>query len=138
MANAAGKLFASYLEAKGLKFKVLSEDMDVLSVGWTLENTRTTIFFEFNDESTNVHIEAREFLMVSADKCDKMLSVVNDLNTEYRWVKFTVNKEGGEIRAEDDAVLQLDTAAEESLELMLRMTHIIEEAYPVFMKAMWS
>lgn len=138
MANAAGKLFKAYLDSKDLRCKVLEEDLSVLSVGWKLDNTRTTIFFQFNDECTNVHIEAREFLTVPEDKLGKTLVSVNAMNIEYRWVKFTLNAEKGEVVAECDAVIQLDSCAEEVFELMLRTTHIIDESYPSFQKAMWA
>lgn len=138
MANAAGKLFASFLESKEIKCKVLEEDMSVLSVGWKLDNTRMTVFFKFNDEGTNVHIEGHEFLSVPEDKYGKVLVAVNAMNIEYRWVKFTLNTERSEVVAEDDAVIQLDSCAEESFELMLRMNNIVDEAFPAFQKAMWA
>ena len=37
-----------------------------------------------------------------------------------------------------DVHIQLDSCADETFLLMHRMINIIDEAYPVFMKAMWS
>ena len=51
--------------------------------------------------------------------------------------RFT-KEEDGELVAEEDAVIQLDSCGEEAFELMIRMTQIIEEAYPMVMKELWA
>ena len=37
-----------------------------------------------------------------------------------------------------DAVVQLDTCAEEMFELMVRAAQIVDDAYPDIMKALWG
>lgn len=136
MANAAGKLFTSFLESKGMHPVVLDEEGAVVRVSWKLDNTQLSIYFSFNEECTNVHIMGKEFASVPADKTELMYKVCNDLNMEYRWTKFYVNE--GEVIVEDDAVIQLDSCAEEDFELMIRMTQIVDDAYKKIMKAMWA
>lgn len=138
MTNAAAKLFISYLEAKEMKYSVVNEERAVIRVGWNLEGTTLGVFFMFDENGTSVHIEGHDFLTFTKDKCDKMYKICNDLNRKYRWVKFTVDVEKSVAVVECDAVIQLDTCAEEAVELMLRMTNIVEDAYPIIMKALWA
>ena len=138
MANAATKLFAAFMEAQGVKCHEVNEEEGFAVVGWTLENTKIMLIFKFGDDNNDVHIIGRDFIKVKEEKYADMYKVINDCNKKYRWVKFVLDEENGEIRAEDDAVIQLDSCAQEAFELMIRMNHVVDDAYPSFMKALWS
>lgn len=138
MASAAAKMFVSLLEAKGLNSRFLDDAETVVRVGWKLDNTKISILFYFDEDNRSVHIEGREFLNVPENKIDVMYKACNTCNNQYRWVKFTVDEEDKELVAKDDAVIQLDSCADEVMELMIRMTQIVDDAYPQFMKALWA
>ena len=138
MANAAAKMFTSFLESKGTKFQVLDDEGSVVRVGWQLEATGISIFFQFGDDNTDIHMEGTDFLTFPAEKLNTMYKLCNDMNRQYRWVKFTVKEDRKEVICECDAVIQLDSCAAEATELMLRMNNIVDKAYPYFMKGLWA
>ncbi len=138
MANMAAKMFTSLLEENGLNYSFLNEEESVLRVGWKLKATNISIFFQFGEDGTNVHFEGHEFLLIPEGNIEQMYKICNQMNREYRWVKFAVDEEVKEVVVEGDAVIQLDSCAQECLELMIRTTRIIDDAYPKFMKAMWA
>lgn len=138
MTNAAAKMFISLLESKNMNYSIVNEEKAVIRVGWNLEGTKLAIFFQFSENNSSVHIEGHEFVSFSKDKTERMYKICNECNKKYRWVKFTVDEEDNAAIVECDAVIQLDTCAEEVVELMLRMTNIVEDAYPQMMKALWA
>ena len=58
-------------------------------------------------------------------------------NAKYRWVKFYIDDDN-DICVRSDAILDEGTCGEECREIILRMIGIIDESYPVFMKARWA
>ena len=59
------------------------------------------------------------------------------MNDRMRWVKFCIDKERN-VRAEVDAVIDDTNAGKVTMNLVLRMASIIDDAYPVINKAIWS
>ena len=137
MANTAAKLFMAFLESQEVHGSFVDENQAVVRVGWNLENTKISILFFFGDDGKDVHLIGGGFCKAPENKKDAVLRAINDCNNNFRWVKFVL-KENGDIEAEDDAVVQLDSCADECFELMLRMCNIVDKAYPSFMKALWS
>ncbi len=137
MANTAAKLFMAYLESKETHAKYVNDEESVVRVGWNLENTKLNIYFFFGDDGKDVHLIGDGFCKAPENKQDAILKAVNECNKKFRWMKFVL-KEEGEVEVEDDAVIQLDTCAEECFELMVRMCSIVDEAYPILMKSIWS
>ena len=60
------------------------------------------------------------------------------MNNRFNWVKFFVDESDSTITLSDDAVIQLDSCGEEIIKLIQFMTLVADEAYPEFMKAIWS
>ena len=135
MANMAAKLVSQYFESKDTKAAELRED--VLRVGWGFKGGSIEIFFAFDEEGTHVHLEGMNFIKVPQEKYDAIYKVLNECNYTYKHVKFVLDTSDGQISARDDAIIQLDTCGPECFELMIRMVQIVEDAYPMFMKAMW-
>jgi len=138
MACVTAKMFKAFLDSQEVKNSFVDDEQNVIRVGWNLHNTSITMLFSFDEDDHDVHIQGFDFLKVAEENYAKSLKVVNDLNQKYRWVKFTLDTERGMVAVEDDAIIDVDTCAAEVNELMLRMAHIVDESYPVFMKAMWS
>lgn len=138
MANAAAKMFKAYLESKDMTCRYVDDEERVVRVGWKLDNTSIDIYFTFGEDNHDVHLQGLNFLQVTKENFGKALQIVNACNENYRWVKFILDVEHTQVVVEDDAVIDLDTCAEEIFELMIRMTQIVDEAYPQFMKAMWA
>ena len=77
------------------------------------------------------------FESVPEDKFLEALIACNELNAQYKWVTFYIDKDK-DIIVHDDAILNVETAAEEAFELLLRMLDITSDAKPVLMKAIYA
>ena len=142
MANAAAQVFASFLDSKDLKYEIVKEDesMTVLKTGVGLENTqRVLVVFYFDNSCDNVAVRAGSFIdPIPSAKVSKALEAINKINREYRWLKFTMDTDDNTITAAIDAVIQLDSCAEECYELFMRTANIVDSAYPEMMAALWG
>jgi len=67
----------------------------------------------------------------------RALIACNEMNTEYRWVKFYLDSDA-DIVVEADAIVDDVTAGEECLQMVRRMVNITDEAYPTFARALWA
>jgi len=138
MSCTAAKMFMAYMESKDMKCRVMEDDDNILKVGWNLDNCEMTVYFSFDENDKYVQLHGCDFIQIPENKMDAMLDVVNECNHEYRWVKFVLDKKNREIITKCDCVIDLETAAEETFELMIRTIQIVDEAYPIFMKSLWA
>lgn len=138
MASAAAKIFEAYMAANEINISYVDDEETIMRVGWKLDNTKIADYIIFDEGDEHIQIQGRDFIQVPENKYDIMLDVINSCNMEYRWIKFYLNKEQGEIVAMTDAIIQLDSCSEEIDELMHRMNNIVDDAYTKFMKALWA
>lgn len=82
-------------------------------------------------------IRCFDLVRVSEEQYPKALMSCNALNDRMRWVKFCIDKERN-VQAEVDAVIDDTNAGKVTMNLVLRMASIIDDAYPVINKAIWS
>lgn len=138
MNNPAARIFTKALEASDIKYQVVNEEKEIIRVGWGFEGGDISVFFQFDSDAEGVHIVGLDFIKIPSAAADKMYKVVNDLNKQYRWIKFTYDNSDNSVTAECDAAIQLDSCAEEVIGLMVRMVRIVEGAYPEIMKSLWA
>ena len=138
MASQSTELFLAYLEAQDMKGRLLDDENNIVRVGLGLKNTQISVFFQFSDDDTDAHIEGRDFVKIPSDQIEKAYKICNNLNDSYRWVKFVWDEQAHDLACRCDAVIQLDSCAEEMFELMGRMAGIVDNAYPDIMKALWA
>ena len=129
----------AFFESKGLRYRE-TDDGKALFVGFGgLKNKGDLeILLIFDDDDRAVAIRAVDVATAPENKHAELFRLCSNLNFKYRWVKFYVNKKRGAIAAEDDAVINPDSAGEEIFELILRMAGIVDQAYPEIMKALWT
>lgn len=136
MAGMAKKIVAQFMETKGIKLRDVSETILCCSTGF--EGGSADVFMDFNADDAHVHFRGMNFIKVPKDKCDVMLKAVNECNDKFSHIKFVLDMENGQITAQDDDIIQLDSCGIECYELLFRTVGVIEAAYPIFMKALWS
>lgn len=131
----------SYLEEKGVKydyFEAGEKNDEAIKVTYGCDNADSVSVLVFFDESgDSVNVKSFSIAKVPGNKLMEMYTLINELNSEYRWVKFYVDNDN-EITASGDAIIGDDTAGAECLEIILRYINIIDEVYPRFMKTIWS
>ena len=69
---------------------------------------------------------------------DKIYALLNRLNAQFRWVKFTLIESSKTIVAADDLLLEEKTIGEETFSHAMQMARIIDEAYPEIMQTIWG
>lgn len=137
--NLALQLTSAFLNEKDFKHRVDEEDNLITTGIGGLDNKGSMKFhIIFDDDGGSVGIRVFEYCAFPKEKTTKMYQVCSKMNEAFRWVKFYVDEEENTITLADDAVIQLDSCGEEVFELLLRMSSIGDDAYPEFMRAIWS
>lgn len=130
------EVIKAQLDSEGLKYQEVDPGRAV-RVGFShMPNAGAVGVIVFMDED-DASIALRSFNLVTLDDAVKpaMYKVCSDLNAQYRWMKFYVDEKDNTITVAADAVTQLDSVGEETMELVARMVRIIDEAYPTLMRA---
>ena len=74
---------------------------------------------------------------IPEDKVADLIFLCNELNTEYKWITYYVDKDN-DLVMHDDAIVSPESAAEECFELLIRMLKISEDIKPRIMKAIYA
>ena len=134
------ELFINELKERELKYRdmrSLEDGEDLVEVGFNLANTRIRIMIFFDASEESVALRCFEVTRVTEEQYPKALLSCNELNNKMRWVKFCIGQDMN-IHAEADALVDESTAAKVTMELMMRMASIVEDAYPMINKAIWA
>ena len=134
------ELFINELKERDLKYRdirTLQDGDDLVEVGFNLDSNRIRIMIFFDASEKSVALRCFEVTRVTEEQYPNALLSCNELNNKMRWVKFCIGQEMN-VHAEVDALIDETTAAKVTMELMMRMASIVDEAYPMINKAIWS
>ncbi|MCD8105286.1 MAG: YbjN domain-containing protein [Lachnospiraceae bacterium] len=138
--NSAAQSYIDTLSVHNIKTKDVYDTNDgqtVVRCGWSLSNTSIDILVVFPQDGKYASLRCFNFAKAPKDRLGQALIACNELNRKYKWVKFYVDGDG-DVTAEDDAIIDAATCGDECFELMLRMTKIVDDSYPVIMKAIYG
>ena len=136
--NMAMKMVAAYLDAKGIKYKT-REERSAIELGFRADNKEgIDLVLFFDDDNGGMAVRSFDYCKFASAKTEAMYKLCSEMNKNYRWIKFYVDESDNTITLADDAVIQLESVGDEAWELIVRMVSIADEAYPSFMKALWS
>ena len=113
-----------------------SKGQEMLSLGLSGDNFSGLQFFVLFDDDTSAQIRCY-ICKFPPNKNLLALQVVNQLDIKYRWTKFFVESSGA-VGATADMKATEDAAAEILFHLLCRMNGIIDDAYPILMKTIYS
>lgn len=129
------ELFVNYLREKNYQFNVRESDRGDIIVDFPNQGKICRCFFSGDDgKYLSLYIV---FENVPADKITDALFVCNELNCAYKWATFYIDGDN-DIIIHDDAILSPETAAGETIELMIRLFNITDEAKPKLMKVIYA
>lgn len=133
--NACAELFIANLKAKGLHYGTADgKDGDVI-VDFPYDGKVTKCIFGGEDgKYFSLYLL---FESVPQEKIADVIFLCNELNTKYKWVTFYVDSEG-DLIVHDDAILSVESAADEAFELLLRTINISGEVKPQIMKTIYA
>ncbi len=107
--------------------------------GFSGNNTTFKVRVISMESSNEIKIMSEDFAKVPPAKLSNAYELICDLNSKYRFAKFTIDKNGG-ICAQWDMVDNIPFVAigKVAIEIVLRMWNIIDDAYPEIMKMLWA
>ena len=132
--------YIKLMDEKGIRhddiFVLKSGKFDVES-RWDLIETNVAIHAVFDDDGHTVGIRSFRFARAKEDCFVDVLKTCNELNTRFRWVKFSVDHDY-DVNVEIDCIVNEETAGEVVLELVQRLCSIADDAYPELMRAIYG
>ncbi len=133
--NACAELFTNLLRSKNLNFESgIDSDGDSV-VEFPYQGKVAKIFFcGQNGEYLSLYLV---YERAPDEKFADVLFVCNELNAQYKWVTFYLAKDNS-IVLHDDAILSIESAADEAFELLVRILKIGDEVKPRLMKAIYA
>lgn len=121
--------FMRYMDSKDIKYTVFDEEDNIVYLAFGGDK-ETFVLVDFDEDGNNA--DSAHFLSSNFAKAEKAtiplaLVRLNEINRQYRWVKFYMSDEG-EISADCDAVLSPGSVGPECVQISMRMSNIIEDA----------
>ena len=137
--NPAAKAVSDYYKYMNINHTMYGEDCEILIAQFPMKHrTPIKVHAYFSSDINNVKICALQLVQFPPEKRMLMYQVCNDMNAEYRWIKFYADRQINSITVEDDAVIDLNTCAQEVLQCTNQLIRISDEAYPAFFNAIMS
>ena len=129
----------SALKNAGLKCQAIDlGELSFVQAGFTGENCTVSLRFISADNDNDVKVMTEDIAKVNSAKQDRMYVVLNNLNVKYKYVKFTMDDNGGVCAQYDVPISVGDCLGAVALEIALRFAKIVDDAYPEIMKIIWG
>ncbi|MCQ2437636.1 MAG: YbjN domain-containing protein [Clostridia bacterium] len=131
------KAYMAYMDRVGIKYTDSGEDrVRVVYNAENLKSITVNVLFDKDGEDM-VAFRAWGIVKVPENKYGAAVLACNKLNTQYRWVKFVVDKDN-DLNCEMDAYVDIESVGSECKRCVSRIVNISDEAYPEIMKAIWA
>lgn len=127
-------------DEKNIKYRVnqVGEDASVVEAGFGLENGPNVIVrFISRDNDNDVAVRVFDLIKVAEEQRAAMRQTINELNIEFRYLKFVMH-ESGSVHVENDMYVRTENVGEIATEIFIRYMQILKQAYPKLMKALWA
>ncbi len=129
------QIFMDHLDAKGVKYTDIdSADDNVVRVTYNGDDIKSVPVYIIFDDDGDPMAKFRCWEIANfKDKLETAYRLCNELNNQYRWVKFYIDKDG-DIVCECDAKFNRDTCGEICLFCVHRIVGITDSAYKTIMR----
>lgn len=128
----SAQAFVDKLTSKGIQceHKDTADGGDLISVWFSGSepNVNYEILIVIDKQESSVILRCYGIYPVPKNKKTLMLKTLNQLNMNYRWVKFYLD-EDSEVAAGADAIINPHTAADVTYEMTVRTLNIIDDSY---------
>ena len=125
-------------KAHDVKFQVREEaEVTILTVGVSGQDSNYELALIFRSDNSDFALRVPRLVKVPQSRRETLLSTVNRLNARYRFVKFVLDEKVGVV-LEWDCPARADNPGQLAHELLIRTVSIIDDAYPILMKAIWG
>ena len=139
MYQATRAIYDELTKDKNLKvFKDENEKQSYVWVQFKAEGGGSyRINFISTDDDNDVAVRVFSLINVNDSQKPKMITALNELNCQFRYVKFSCDSDG-DVNLQYDFPVSCKDPASCCRELIIRINDIIEKSYPEIMRAMWS
>ena len=133
--NACAEAFAAALKSKGLTYDSGLDKYGDSVIDFPYNGKVTKCFFSGeNGEYLSLY---QVYERIPEEKYADLLFLCNELNCRYKWATFYVDSDR-DLVIHDDALLTVDSAADEAFELLVRIVKIADDVKPLVMKAIYA
>jgi hypothetical protein len=135
MLKPCAELFVELLKSKNLNFQSGTDKDGDSVVEFPYQGKVLKVFFCGNEgQYMSMYLV---YERVPADKLTDLIFACNELNSQYKWVTFYVDRDN-DIVLHDDAILSIENAADEAFELLLRILKIGEDNKARIMRLIYA
>lgn len=130
--------FVAFMDEQGIKYTDFDDRAVQLAFHSDVVPQGVRVVVIFDKENDNaVHFVSKGFVKVPESSLSAALLAVNEANAKFRWAKFYL-ADDSDIVAEDDAILDMNNVGQECASICFRISNIVDEAYPILMKAIYA
>ncbi len=139
MVYKATKLVEKAFKENNIKCRISeTENTSAVEAGFGGDNVSGIILrFISTDDDNDVAVRIFELVRVPQNKRAAVFEAINSLQRKYRYCSFNVDDDG-DMTVSYDMPLRTPDPGTVAVEMFVHVTHIVDEAYPVIMKALWS
>lgn len=128
----------SAFAAGGIKCRIVEgPKSSAVEAGYSCDQVTFIVKFISTDDKNDVAVRVFELVKAPSDRRAQVLEAVNELNDHYRFLTFSLDKDS-RVDVRYDLTQSTENVGAVARELFIRFARIIEKAYPVLMKAIWT
>ena len=139
----ATELIINTFNVRGIKYQVVErEGQDEVQAAFGIKNGGPLVVARYIVRNQGNDVAVRIISLVNsapAEKRMRLLEACNQLNTQFRFLKFCMTT-GGDVNVEFDLPEHVgdDNVGEVSFEILVRMMQILNQGYPLIVKALYT
>lgn len=115
-----------------------SEDSSAVIASISTKLTHYDMLFISNDDDNDVAVRVYRFVSFDESKTDEMIRLVNELNDDYRFLKFTADTSDSTITISYDIPVSCEDVGNAAVEILVKLMRNCDKFYPRIMKVLWA
>jgi hypothetical protein len=134
MYRATREIYEAFQDAD---LKCVVKELDhssILLAGIAGKHTSFDVAFVSKDNDNDVSLRVLDLVHIDPMLMTPLLHAVNKLNSKYRYAKFVVDEEEAAVSLFFDFPLNAKNTGPIALELLSRVSKIVDDAYPVLVQ----
>lgn len=127
-------------DIKGIRYSCVNRNTsEIVQVGFPIENGPSiTALYIARDDDNDIAIRVYGLIThIKKSKREQILEVINTCNSKYRFFKFYIDGDN-DVNLEYDFLSESNNIGPMALEALVRISSILDEAYPLMMKVLYS
>lgn len=129
------ELFTNLLKSNNLVYNVSEDGDGAVIVGFPYQGKMIRCIFDGDDgKYFSIYML---YESIPDEKLADIIFLCNEFNARFKWFTFFVDSDK-DLMLHDDAILSIETAADEAFELLIRMLKMGDDVKPMIMKTIYA